>query len=42
MKISGKAVALGAVLFRDKDALERRGGIGEDERQPEMARLAAR
>ena len=25
-----------------KEALERRSGIGEDERQPEMARLAAR
>ena len=24
-----------------KEALERRSGIGEDERQPEMARLAA-
>ena len=26
----------------DKKALERRSGIGEDERQPVMARLAAR
>ena len=27
---------------RDKEASERRTGIGEDERQPEMARLVAR
>ena len=26
----------------DKEALERRSGIGEDERQPVMARLIAR
>ena len=26
----------------DREASERRSGIGEDERQPEMARLAAR
>ena len=27
---------------KDRDASERRRGIGEDERQPVMARLAAR
>ena len=28
--------------MEDRDASERKSGIGENERQPEMARLAAR